>query len=98
MAFTMAGYKLSLTSGGGAQVITGPNGAGADGPIDVLLRAGAAGIFIGNGDVAVNLPNSGYELASGQEYRFAFPGDGLWVATTSVGSVDVHIFVSPHIA
>lgn len=94
----MVGYHLSIVDTGGAIGITGPNGTGADGPIDLLISTPAAGVYVGDSAVAGGLPNSGYELVAGQEYRFTLPGDGLYVATTSTTYVTLQVFVSPHIA
>lgn len=99
MGHVMVGYTVdNLTAGAGAQPLAGANGQGSDGPINVLIIAEDAGIFIGNDDVAAGLPNSGYELTPGQEYRFTFHGDGAHVATTSVSNVTYRAFVSPHVA
>lgn len=99
MGHSMVGHTTSnLTSGSGAQAIAGANSIGADGPIDVLIQAHDPGIFIGNDDIAVNLPTTGYELTPGVEYRFTFHGSpGAYVATTSGSNVTYSFFVNPHV-
>lgn len=98
MANNLVGYSVTnLIASSGPVALMGPNGPGSDGAIDVLVRADDPGIFIGNADVKANLPATGFELVSGTEYRFTFPGDGAFLATTSTTNVAVHVFVSPHV-
>lgn len=97
-AWNTVSYRIGITDTSGAQQLAGANGPGGSGPVDVLIRAEDAGIFIGNGDVDANLPGSGYELAADQEYRFTFSGDVLYIATTSVSTVHVQVFITPHVA
>lgn len=75
-----------------------PIGSADIGPMDVLIKAGAAGIYIGNSAVTANLPTTGYELTPGQEYRFTVYDDVMYFATTSSTNVTVSGFVTPHIA
>jgi hypothetical protein len=96
MATAIAGYRQSLTSGGGAQSIT----IGANGDYEVTVRALSPGIFVGGANVAGSLPNTGFELIPDTDYTFSVVSAAdyePYLATTSGSAVFAYVFIRPRL-
>jgi hypothetical protein len=90
------GYRLALLDSSGAQNVLGGS-TPKEGPVDLILRAEDADIYIGGSNVADNLPATGFKLTVGQEYRFTVLLVDLFVATTSSSTVHLSAFYQPKI-